>query len=378
MNFARPAIGWRLCVLPLLVCGAALAADEAQAQPVIIGRTIKDVEPPPTPATYAEREAQLFADPPCESESLALPWIRALRYVRPHRTAVGERAWNMPGSLGERRPVGWRTVPWTAACDEFLRQYDELHQDFQMDRPLGYEWERKVVQLSFWCEKNSLSDAAEFLLREVLYLRQLRQSRQMEGDVKRWRALAARRPSPYTFRLPVDGPWHASVDVTRHHQRSAFSAFAFDLVVSAGNGTTFVGPNVRENHLAWNQPVLAVADGVIVSVKDDFVDRPIDRAGPKPTANTIQLDCGGGVYANYAHLRQDSALVKAGDRVVAGQPLGRVGNSGFSGSPHLHFAMSDYDGLSLPGRYHLTVLSTSGWRKLSGIDIEEGWHFMPH
>ena len=37
-----------------------------------------------------------------------------------------------------------------------------------------------------------------------------------------------------------------------------------------------------------------------------------------------------------AHLKRGSVLVKIGDRVSAGQPIGHVGNSGNTSEPHLH------------------------------------------
>lgn len=36
------------------------------------------------------------------------------------------------------------------------------------------------------------------------------------------------------------------------------------------------------------------------------------------------------------HLKQGSVQVSAGDRVFAGQEIGKIGNSGDSGEPHLH------------------------------------------
>ena len=41
------------------------------------------------------------------------------------------------------------------------------------------------------------------------------------------------------------------------------------------------------------------------------------------------------------HLQPGSLLVKAGDRVAAGQPLGRVGNSGNTSEPHVHVHLQD-------------------------------------
>jgi hypothetical protein len=50
----------------------------------------------------------------------------------------------------------------------------------------------------------------------------------------------------------------------------------------------------------------------------------------------------------YQHLRLDGALVREGDRVVRGQPIGKSGNTGYSTEPHLHFAVTDHRNRSLP------------------------------
>lgn len=49
------------------------------------------------------------------------------------------------------------------------------------------------------------------------------------------------------------------------------------------------------------------------------------------------LPSGETVFSLYAHLQPKSVLVKKGDVVTAGQPLGRVGRSGRASSSHLHF-----------------------------------------
>lgn len=52
---------------------------------------------------------------------------------------------------------------------------------------------------------------------------------------------------------------------------------------------------------------------------------------------TIIIDHGGGVQTAYLHMYADGILVKEGDKVVGGQQIGRVGNSGQSHGCHLHF-----------------------------------------
>ena len=52
-------------------------------------------------------------------------------------------------------------------------------------------------------------------------------------------------------------------------------------------------------------------------------------------------DLDAGHYALYAHLRPGSVAVRPGRRVSAGELLGRVGNSGNTSQPHLHFHVMD-------------------------------------
>ncbi|MDT5219887.1 MAG: hypothetical protein QOF15_1992, partial [Mycobacterium sp.] len=55
--------------------------------------------------------------------------------------------------------------------------------------------------------------------------------------------------------------------------------------------------------------------------------------------NHIILDIGDGVYAMYAHFIQGSLLVKPGDKVKKGQQIAKLGNTGNSNAPHLHFQL---------------------------------------
>ena len=108
---------------------------------------------------------------------------------------------------------------------------------------------------------------------------------------------------------------------------------------------TFRGdPSKNENYLAWDQPIIAVADGTVVKVVSDSPDItpgnfPEGVAIGESTGNRIIEDIGGGVFALYAHLKQGSPTVKVGDKVTRGQVIGRLGNSGNTSEPHLHFQL---------------------------------------
>jgi hypothetical protein len=105
----------------------------------------------------------------------------------------------------------------------------------------------------------------------------------------------------------------------------------------------FVGnPKDVKNYFAYGQEVLAVADATVVRAMDRFADLvpgPLPPSIPPQEAdgNHLILDLGNGRFALYAHLQPGSLQVQVGDRVRRGQILARVGNTGNTTAPHLHF-----------------------------------------
>lgn len=49
----------------------------------------------------------------------------------------------------------------------------------------------------------------------------------------------------------------------------------------------------------------------------------------------LDIDHGNGIATKYAHLSR--VMVREGQRVVRGQPIAAVGNSGLATGPHLHY-----------------------------------------
>ena len=101
-----------------------------------------------------------------------------------------------------------------------------------------------------------------------------------------------------------------------------------------------------EQFYGFGEDVLAVADGTVVSIHDGMSDAtPFVAMTPKSKSdyggNNVMLEIAPNVFAWYAHLRQGSIKVKVGDAVKAGAPIAKLGNTGPSTGPHLHFGLLD-------------------------------------
>lgn len=101
-------------------------------------------------------------------------------------------------------------------------------------------------------------------------------------------------------------------------------SFINDWGFPRSGGRTHKGTDV---FAPWDQPVYAVADGV-VSVRNGGLG-----------GKTIWLTADYGVAYYYAHLNGWAAGIDSGTRVVRGQEIGYNGDTGNArgGSPHLHF-----------------------------------------
>src|SRR5262249_24620635 len=133
--------------------------------------------------------------------------------------------------------------------------------------------------------------------------------------------------------LPVNGGLHFA-------QR-----FAIDWMQIDDQGRLVHGdPSDVHNYPSYGADILAVADGTVVDTINILDDQmPPNLPDPKNInvqnvdGNHVVLDLGNGLFAFYAHMQKGSVTVKPGDKVVRGHVLGKLGNSGNTSAPHLHF-----------------------------------------
>lgn len=102
----------------------------------------------------------------------------------------------------------------------------------------------------------------------------------------------------------------------------------------------------------WGREILAPAAGTVVYARNDVPTNP--RPGEDPgddwyrplhdpvmaaAGNCVIIDHGNSEYSVMMHMQPGSVTVNVGDRVAAGQVVGRLGNSGDAFGPHLHYQL---------------------------------------
>jgi len=190
------------------------------------------------------------------------------------------------------------------------------------------------------------------------------------------------------------GPWVAIHDDTweRGHRRVLYAIggavkvpgrFAIDWIrVGERGGFAKGGGETPQQWLGYGADVLAVADATVASVGSGVTEPATLAEGAAhkvpledAAGNYVALDLGDGRFAFYEHLKPDSITVKAGQRVKRGEVIGKLGYTGESTGPHLHFHVSDanapLDAEGLP--YALSAFRVGAYSSIKAFADGDAW-----
>ena len=181
--------------------------------------------------------------------------------------------------------------------------------------------------------------------------------------------------NPVVVDLPLRGEWtveRTPADRLPSHGTDALGMrYAYDFIRTDDRNGTRVHPAGRLRWLliggrtrdcyGWGEPIHAVLSGDVVHAVDGEPERrwlhPVREAwcalrtarsfstmaavDARRIAGNHVIIRSDQVFALYAHLSSGSVAVRPGQRVSAGDVIGRVGHSGNSTAPHLHFQLMD-------------------------------------
>ncbi|MFC1592078.1 M23 family metallopeptidase, partial [Thermodesulfobacteriota bacterium] len=166
-----------------------------------------------------------------------------------------------------------------------------------------------VVKKKFPVQRLSLPESQVTLSKENLARHQrekalLREAFERALPGKHWNGF---------FMRPIDGQVSTPFGVRR---------FMNDIPKKSHSGVDIQAPS--------GKPVSATSDGVVALTGDRFF-----------SGKSVFVDHGMGIFSMYFHLSQID--VKPGQRVACGEVIGRVGSTGRSTGPHLHWGIRILD-----------------------------------
>lgn len=211
----------------------------------------------------------------------------------------------------------------------------------------------------------------------------------------------SRYASPITYRAPVNGRWFvvASGDVSQHHRWVVSSEYALDIARMNADMRTYTGDGTHfSDYVTFRQPVVAVADGVVVAIRNDRAENEATLRQPGEAfdaymqrvvetqqatimqggfdavvGNYVLIRHASGEHSLYAHLHQSSVRVNVGDTVTAGAQIAEAGSSGNSTEPHLHFQLIDGPDLNTARGLPITFTGLRPeWVPIGGRHLRSG------
>lgn len=173
------------------------------------------------------------------------------------------------------------------------------------------------------------------------------------------------------YTLPFTNEWivlnGGITEATSHSWDIVAQRYAYDFAMADAAGARHTGDGTRvEHYLAYGQPILAVADGEVVEVRDGVRDAPcvgngwIDWRSADFVGNRVVIRHAANEFSLAAHLVPGSIGARVGDVVKRGAQIGLCGHSGHSTEPHLHFHVQDhadfFEAVGLPVKFSDVVV----------------------
>ena len=143
----------------------------------------------------------------------------------------------------------------------------------------------------------------------------------------------------FPVNLPFKGDWTVMQAHNGDYTHKDKWKHAWDFVILDDDEKQFQNEgNYCKDYFCFEKPVFAPASGIISEILDGIQDNKIGDINTEQNwGNSIVIKHSEYLYTQISHLKEGSIKIKKGDFVKKGDIIGKVGNSGHSPYPHIHF-----------------------------------------
>lgn len=142
--------------------------------------------------------------------------------------------------------------------------------------------------------------------------------------------------------------WGGDTKELNYHVESEAQKNAFDIVITDKKGKSFkTDGKTNEDYYAFGKELIAPCDAEVILSVDGVKDNIPGELNPiYVPGNTVILKTENDEFLFFAHFKQNSIVVKQGQKVKQGELLGLCGNSGNSSEAHLHFHIQNIEDMN--------------------------------
>ncbi len=152
--------------------------------------------------------------------------------------------------------------------------------------------------------------------------------------------------------FPFTHPLIQQIRITGNSSRFAYDFVPLDEKLKPSKDQ----PRRNEDFYGWDKPVICPGEGKITGVERELPDNDFSKppgfdvqahltdsegSMAKHFGNYTLIDHGNNEFSVLAHMRKESVQKELGDKVSKGDVLGRIGTSGDSFFPHLHYQVQN-------------------------------------
>jgi len=142
--------------------------------------------------------------------------------------------------------------------------------------------------------------------------------------------------------------WGGDTKELNYHVVHEAQKNAFDILIIGENGKSFkTDGKTNQDYYAFGKELIAPCNAEVVLAVDGIKDNIPGEMNPiYIPGNTVILKTENNEFLFFAHFKQNSIIVKEGQKVTQGELLGLCGNSGNSTEAHLHFHIQNVENMT--------------------------------